>query len=110
MVRIRYLLIGLMLGLVIGWLWFDGETRERETSPVTKSVPRPISRSSRDDLTEIEGIGPAYANALYQLGITTFEQLAVQEIDVLAASLPARVTEERIRRERWIEQAKTRVK
>lgn len=60
-----------------------------------------------DDLTLIEGIGPAYAKALNAAGITTFAELAKQTPAKLAAKLAnARVNAERIRSQNWIGQAK----
>lgn len=103
---IRLLLIGFAIGLYIGWRWFG----EHSISSAIPSVPdsRPVSRSAsrKDPLTEIEGIGPAYEHALNEAGIFTFAQLAAQEAEALAEHLAARVTAERIRRDRWIEQAR----
>ena len=65
---------------------------------------------TKDLLTEIEGIGPTYEQALNLLGITTFEQLAAQDAYTLASRMASRVTAKRILRERWIEQAKTQVR
>lgn len=117
MVKLRYLLVGLILGLVIAWIWLDEESRQQsstEASPLPPA-PRPADRkpkesAQKDALVEIEGVGPAYERALNALGIFTFAQLAVQDADSLAANLTARVTAERIRREKWIEQAKKRAK
>jgi predicted flap endonuclease-1-like 5' DNA nuclease len=57
-----------------------------------------------DDLTAIDGIGPAYASALHALGITTFAQLAASNPDDLAARIE-RLTAARIRRDDWLGQA-----
>jgi predicted flap endonuclease-1-like 5' DNA nuclease len=113
MLKLRYLLIGLILGLVLAWIWFDEETRQ-QSSPAPSPLPpapRPAERKpkesvQKDSLIEIEGVGPAYERALNALGIFTFAQLATQNADSLASNLTARVTAERIRREKWIEQAK----
>ena len=63
-------------------------------------------RQGPDDLKEIVGIGPVLEDLLHGLGITSFEQLAalseeeVGRIEGLLGVFP-----ERIRRDRWIEQA-----
>jgi predicted flap endonuclease-1-like 5' DNA nuclease len=113
MVKLRYLLIGLILGLVLAWIWFNDETHQQSSpaaSPLPPAPPPTAPNSKepvqKDALIEIEGIGPAYERALNALGIFTFAQLATQDADSLAANLTARVTAERIRREKWIEQAK----
>lgn len=61
---------------------------------------------SNDDLTLINGIGPTFAKALNALGIHTFSQLAGQSAADLASRMTTRITAERIRRDRWIEQAR----
>lgn len=63
-------------------------------------------REGPDDLKEIVGIGPVLADLLHGLGITSFEQLAAlseEEVDRIEGLLG--VFPERIRRDRWIEQA-----
>jgi predicted flap endonuclease-1-like 5' DNA nuclease len=106
MLKLRYLLLGLLLGMLLAWYW-NAEHTTSEAQPVNVP-PRPEKKQSKDLLTEIDGIGPAYERALNALGIFTFAQLAQQKADVLAAGLPARVTAERIQREKWIEQARKR--
>jgi predicted flap endonuclease-1-like 5' DNA nuclease len=74
-------------------------------------VPKPAASTSKksakaDDLTIIEGIGPAYAKALNALGITTFAELAQQDADDLAGRMGNRVNATRIRQQDWIGQAK----
>lgn len=63
-------------------------------------------REGPDDLKEIVGIGPVLEDLLHGLGITSFEQLAAlseDEVDRIEGRLG--VFPERIRRDRWIEQA-----
>ena len=63
-------------------------------------------REGPDDLKEIIGIGPVIEGLLHGQGITTFEQLAAlsdEDVDRVGALLGA--FHERIRRDRWIEQA-----
>jgi large subunit ribosomal protein L21 len=106
MLKLRYLLIGLLLGMLLAWYW-NAEYTTSEAQPVNVP-PRPEKAKSKDPLTEIDGIGPAYERALNALGISTFAQLAQQKAEVLAAGMSARVTAERIEREKWIEQARKR--
>jgi capsular exopolysaccharide synthesis family protein len=58
-----------------------------------------------DPLTDIRGIGPVYEEVLRALGISTFAQLGKQDAEHLAHTMRADVTAQRIRRDRWIEQA-----
>lgn len=73
-----------------------------DSSPMVQKAIEP------DDLTAIEGIGPAFEKALNALGIHTFAGLARQNPEDLAARLSARVTADRIRRDQWIEQAQAK--
>ncbi|WP_137288749.1 class III poly(R)-hydroxyalkanoic acid synthase subunit PhaC [Natronorubrum halophilum] len=60
--------------------------------------------SETDDLTDLNGVGQAYANDLADAGIETFDQLASADVAELAAETgisPSRI-------EDWIEQAQTR--
>ncbi|MEO8606697.1 MAG: DUF4332 domain-containing protein [Chloroflexota bacterium] len=112
MLKLRYLLIGLLLGVLLSW-YLNAEqpateTQAVKTPPVPPSTSRQTKAKSKDDLTEIEGIGPAYERALNALGISTFVQLAQQRAETLASQMSARVTAERIQREKWIEQAQAR--
>jgi len=64
---------------------------KNQTTPVVQSiatVSAPVLRThqtseavSADDLTRIKGIGPTICKALYEHGITHFEQMAKLEID-----------------------------
>ena len=63
-------------------------------------------REGPDDLKEVIGIGPVIEDLLHGLGITTFEELAAlseDEVDRIGDLLGA--FRERIRRDRWVEQA-----
>lgn len=68
----------------------------------------PLRAAVRDNLTSIAGIGPVFEQALHEIGIRSFAQLGHADADALADRLGGRVPAERIRRERWIEQAKER--
>jgi predicted flap endonuclease-1-like 5' DNA nuclease len=62
--------------------------------------------AAKDDLTMISGIGPAFERALNAAGIHTFAQLAEQTPESLVSRMATRISAERIRRDRWIEQAR----
>ena len=94
MVKLRYLLIGLILGLVLAWIWFNDETHQPSTpaaSPLPPA-PRPADRkpkesTQKDALVEIEGVGPAYERALNVLGVFT-RLMLVEGIDGLRIRSP----------------------
>jgi hypothetical protein len=58
-----------------------------------------------DPLTKIDGIGPEYEKALNTIGIVSFAQLAEQDPETLEEKMGAQIRAERIRRDRWVEQA-----
>jgi predicted flap endonuclease-1-like 5' DNA nuclease len=66
-----------------------------------------VLETAADDLTQINGIGPRFAQALQAIGITRFAQLAEQTPDALAERLAGHVTvnPQRIRASDWIGQA-----
>jgi succinoglycan biosynthesis transport protein ExoP len=51
------------------------------------------------------GIGPVYEKTLNALGIVSFAQLAEQDPESLAERMGLQITADRIRRDRWVEQA-----
>ncbi len=111
--RVFKLILVLMLGYYIIEWWLNQQKQAgapvKVTAPVKAQTPGTKAASSRDDLTKIDGIGPAYERALNALGIHTFAQLAVQSPDDLAMRLSSvRVTPARIKRDQWIEQAAAR--
>lgn len=98
--RLIIFLFGIFFGFALGQVANPARPRPAQPAP---------GGQQPDPLIEINGIGPAYEQALNAIGITTFAQLAQQDADALAARLPVRVTAERIRREGWIEQARARL-
>src|SRR5258706_11622508 len=74
-------------------------------------VPKSDTSTTRtstksDDLTIIEGIGPAYAKALNAIDVRTFADLANADAADLASRMATRVTADRIRQDDWIGQAR----
>jgi predicted flap endonuclease-1-like 5' DNA nuclease len=107
--RLRYFLFGLLCGIYLGWRWFSPEAAPiMQPVPEPKAPPKPNPSAQPDPLIEIDGIGPTFVKALNNIGIWTFADLAAQDADSLAERIPARVTADRIRRDRWIEQARAR--
>lgn len=127
MLRSIYFLAGIVLGVALGRAASNEQTEApaKPKQPVAPSSVRqekasapaepaakakePVaeeSDSEPDDLTLIDGIGPAFAEDLQRIGIHRFSQLAEQDPDTLAETLNVRVTAERIRRDKWLEQAK----
>lgn len=98
------LVFSLCGSVLIGWLLIEEEARQRE-----RAVGGPTSRwqpQAADDLTLIDGIGERYANALAEIGITSFAALAAQDPVELSRRMESRVSAERIRRDDWIGQAR----
>jgi predicted flap endonuclease-1-like 5' DNA nuclease len=112
MPKFRYLLIGFILGFLLAHYWSEDEVKSnpRLANAAPPMKPSRTPSTAKDPLTEIEGIGPAYERALNALDIFTFEQLAAQNVESLAAKMSARVTVERIQREQWIQQARKRAR
>ncbi|MEZ4666762.1 MAG: helix-hairpin-helix domain-containing protein [Anaerolineae bacterium] len=98
---------GLILLVILVYLirdWLDQQYPASTPAPAARKQPVPVK--AKDDLTSLDGIGPAYERALNGVGIYTFLDLAAQDAETLAHRLSSvRVTAARIRRDRWIEQA-----
>lgn len=69
-----YVLLAILL-LAATWWAFRRETREK-ASVEPQERARYDEKTSADDLTKIEGIGPKVAKVLDQAGMTTFDALA----------------------------------
>jgi predicted flap endonuclease-1-like 5' DNA nuclease len=78
-----------------------------DLEPETPVAVPAEENGDQDDLTQIAGIGPRFAEALRAVGITQFVQLAQETPDDLAAKLAAHVTvsAQRIQNNNWIGQA-----
>ena len=98
-----------VLGYVAGSWVRETARRNGSTDLALPSVPL-MSAQTVDSLIEITGIGPFFEQALNTLGIWTFSDLAREDADTLAERLGGRISAERIRRERWIEQARERAR
>lgn len=81
----------------------------RDGSYYYKYYAQPEPLHSRDPLTKISGIGPAYERALNELGIVTFRQLAKQKSEDLARAIGPERGAGRSRCKEWIEQARKSV-
>ena len=83
-----------------------GPVYEKALNALSQVLPADKVEQIRDPLTEISGIGPVWKRVLNRLGVFTFEQLAGQDPEDLAGKMRARITAERIRKDRWVEQAR----
>lgn len=90
------LVLGLILGLVAGWLYWLQRLEEREVVGAKETTglrvelsPRP-PEAKADDLTRIEGIGPKFASVLRSAGLSTYEELAGSRVDELRSLLRER--------------------
>ena len=108
----RLLSLLTVAGAVAGAVWYARQEAVPESVKTSgewvpraplKAVPDVAASSGADDLTEIKGIGPKYAERLADLGITSFETLAAADPEAVSNSLDARA-----RVEDWIAQAKDR--
>ncbi|MBC7812138.1 MAG: DUF4332 domain-containing protein [Burkholderiales bacterium] len=84
-----------LLGLAI--VWYGLRMRDED-------------ETTQDPLTDINGIGPVFEEALNAIGIRSFRQLGRQSPESLAQRLGASVniSADRIRSGQWIEQARAR--
>ena len=106
MMRLIALLFGIWLGYMLGQ---KQPNRHRRVMTAAQTTPTAVTPPAKpDDLTTINGIGPSFAKALNAMGIRTFAQLATQDPDDLAQRMAVRVTADRIRRDKWIEQARSK--
>lgn len=119
--------VGLGISAFVGWLLMRESKRAPQPDVIVKSrlpetdempeIPLPLEEldsdagattaQGDDDLTNIRGIGPHYAQALHAIGVTRFDQLAHETPEALAERLAAHATisAQRIREYDWIGQA-----
>lgn len=86
----------------LGW----GEAAQSVRPP--PSEVSAVEGEVEDDLTRIRGIGPGYAKKLKAAGVVCFAQIAAwqpADVERVAAQIGAHVS--RIRRDAWIESART---
>lgn len=99
------LLAAYLLGCLVGYGARRFTYRAVDANPPLTITP-PISL---DDLKKIKGIGPKIESSLHTLGIVRLDQIAGwtdADIERIDAQLPLRG---RIRRDRWVEQARALV-
>jgi predicted flap endonuclease-1-like 5' DNA nuclease len=84
------------------------QARQNGAEPSTPAgQPKVTKNKQEDDLKKIHGIGAAFAQTLHKLGTHTFIQIArwkPEDIEKIAKKLET--DPERIRREKWIADAK----
>ena len=79
----------------------ETEAKAKAAEPATRAA----ATLAADDLTEIKGIGPVFAERLRQAGITTFADVAKTSADQLREVTHATSV---ANPDEWIEQAKAR--
>ncbi|MEF8757991.1 MAG: DUF4332 domain-containing protein [Halobacteriales archaeon] len=77
---------------------------EQEAAPAEEKAETPGDSGEAADVTDIKGIGPAYAERLSEAGVGNVADLAEADPEELAAETDISAT----RIENWIEQAKVR--
>ncbi|WP_299672166.1 50S ribosomal protein L21 [uncultured Polaribacter sp.] len=69
------------------------------------------TKAEADDLKEINGIGPAYADRLNEVGVYTYEQISKLKVaDRKELSAIDGITRDKIESEEWVKQAKALLK
>lgn len=74
--------------------------------PAAKAAPK-AKAASNDDLTQLNGVGPAYAKKLNEAGVTSFAQVAAwkaADLDALDADIPG--IKAKAETGDWVKQAK----
>ena len=61
--------------------------RTPEPPPAAPEASTEVRGTDGDDLTEIHGVGPVYADRLADLGITSFEALAAADAAAIAEAV-----------------------
>ncbi len=82
-------------------------TLKAARAAVLERMQRRALPASSDDLTQVRGIGPVISNLLYEMGVTSFEQIAAfteEDIELVGAALGSLAG--RIRRDNWVESAR----
>lgn len=78
------------------------------TSEPETTTPEPPPAPAYDDLQRISGIGPVIEQQLAELGVTTYRQIArFSEDDIERVGRHLDVFPDRVRREKWVQQAAT---
>lgn len=88
-------------GSVSGAAVAAAKPAKKAAAPKKAEAAAPAAAAAADDLTEINGVGPAAAKKLAEAGITTFAQLAAVDVDSFDA---VKVKAE------WVDQAKALAK
>lgn len=88
--------------------WHTGEAKDPPANGDASALPMDNeARNNADDLTRIKGVGPALEKMLNSIGIFNLAQIAAlddADIERISAQLPQ--FPGRIRRDRWVEQAR----
>lgn len=95
-------MIGLLFDRFDGEMPIHGETSV-DSQQAADSQPVTEAQTTTDDLTKINGIGPAFARRLAQAGVSTYAQLASMTANEVRQR--AKLAEWQADPEDWISQA-----
>ncbi|MGY6661929.1 MAG: 50S ribosomal protein L21 [Glycocaulis sp.] len=82
------------------------EAAPKAEKPAAKAAPK-AKAAGNDDLTQLNGVGPAYAKKLNEAGVTSFAQVAAwkaADLDALDAEIPG--IKAKAETGDWVKQAK----
>ena len=90
----------------------SGGSTKKASAKKTETKKASSKKEEGDDLTKISGIGPVYAKELGKLGYDSFKQIAELTDDQITeiADKVDGISEESIKNEEWIKQAKDLMK
>lgn len=84
----------------------EAETNEVDVDALLKSVGK-ADASSKDDLKQINGIGPAFEKKLNEIGLFTFEQISkLKKKDIQNLGNMDGLSAEKIESDNWVAEAK----
>ena len=80
----------------------------KATAKAAAAKPAAAKADAADDLTKVWGVGPVFAAALNDAGITTFAQLAAADLDALRTAIAegSNASDESANEETWAQQAR----
>ena len=100
-------LFGRLRGQTFRIAELEADLRQAQLALATLRAARQAPVGARDDLRAIKGIGPRFAEQLYELGFTSYARIAdLSSDEMLRIATRLRISAERIERDAWVEQAR----